>query len=115
MNESPPPPVEASASETPPPAPPAQGPAAPPPAAALVVGGAIRSERELQLQTELDAARAETATAQAGRRKAEFDAAERERLAQELIAQTKAQPAQAPKPPKVRRFGPIPILRSDEE
>lgn len=106
MNENPPPPAEA----------PVEAPApAPPPAAHLVTQGVVRSERELQLERDLEAARKETASEREARRKAEFDAAERERIAQELIAQTKARPADAPKPPKARRFGPIPILTSGEE
>lgn len=108
MNENPPPPVETPG--VPPGGHPDPIPAAPapPPAAALVVNGVVKSEREIELEGRV-------AAAESRARKAEFDAAEKERLAQELIAQTKAAPAVAPKPPKPRRFGPIPIFTSDDD
>ena len=102
MNENAPAPVEAPnppPADAPPAAPP---PAAPPPAADLVTRGVVRSERELALEAELEAARRETAT-------------ERERLAQELLNQTRAKPDAKPVPPKVRKFGPLQILRGEED
>lgn len=110
MNENDPAPVE-----TPSAAPADAPPAAPPPAADLVTRGVVRSERELALEAELEAARRETAAEREARRKAEFDAAERERIAQELLSQTRAKPDEKPVPPKVRRFGPLQILRGEED
>lgn len=109
-NENAPAPVEAP---NPPPA--DAPPAAPPPAADLVTRGVVRSERELALEAELEAARRETATEREARRKAEFAASERERVAQELLSQTRAKPDAKPVPPKVRKFGPLQILRGEED
>lgn len=111
MNASAPAPTEVP---TPPPVSPGDPPA-PPPAAQLVTHGVVRSEREVALEAELEAARREAATEREGRRKAEFDAAERERLAQELLSQTRAKPDTKPVPPKVRKWGPLQILRGEED
>jgi hypothetical protein len=86
-----------------------------PPAASLVVNGVVQSERERQLEARAAELEGRAAAAEARARKAEFDAAERERLAQELLNQTRAKPDERPIPPKVKRFGTLPILRTEGE
>jgi len=81
-------------------------PAAAPPAAALVTSGAVKSERELQLEGELQRTRAE---AEAERRGLQTRVSELERDKQNLLVGVPP----APKP-KVRRLGPIPCLVPDE-
>lgn len=89
MNENAAPPAEvppAPAVQTENQTPPASVPA-PPPAAALVLSG-VKSEREIQLERDLESEKE-------ARRKAEFLASEKEREVQNLRA--------IPAPPKVKR------------
>ena len=73
-------PAENPAPEIPPVETPTEVPAQndPPPAANLVVNGDVKSEREIQLERELESARK-------AQRDAEFVAAEKERKTQELL------------------------------
>jgi hypothetical protein len=62
----------------------------------------------LALRAELETERKARAAAESGRKSAETKAAEAERLAQELIAATKAKPDEAPI--VTRRRGPLGVL-----
>jgi hypothetical protein len=88
--------------------PPGESVPAPPPAAQLVITGEVRSEREIQLERDLETERKRA-------RNAEILAAEKEREAQDLRAgAVKPAPFPAASTPKGTRWW-MPIIGTNEE